>query len=169
MDNTNVSRNNKHLSFRYEKHCANVRRLTNATLRHYSDSSKHSQNSLRGRPSCIMLRLETLPNVSSRVAVREFRLKHVNNENILCNCGLTQENQLRWCNEPLCWEFQHNYANAENVLKTRKHLHWLGFPAHVMLALKILDSVHWEFQWITAIHEKLSWETFSKFSLTGNK
>ena len=146
MDNTNGSRNNKRLSFRYEKHCANVGRLANTTLRHYSDSSKHSWNSLRGWLSCIMLRLETLPNVSLRVAVQEFRLKHTNNENILCNRGLAQENQLRWCTEPLCWEFQHKYANAGNVLKTRKCLQRLGFPAHAMLALKILDSIHWEFQ-----------------------
>ena len=82
------------LSFRHEKHCANVGRLANATLRHYSESSKHSRNSLGGRLSCNMLRLKTSANVSSRVAVLEFRLKHANNENILCNYGLAQENQL---------------------------------------------------------------------------
>ena len=143
------------LSFRYKKHCANVGRLANATLRHYSESSKHSWNSLRGQLSCSVLRLETLPNVSSRVAVREFWLKHANNENILCNRGLAQENQQRWCTEPLCWEFQHKYENAENILKTHKHLQWLGFPAHTMLAFKILDSIHWEFQWVKAILGKL--------------
>ena len=93
--------------------------------------------------------------VSSRVPVLEFRLKHANNENILCNRGLAQENQQRRCNGPLCWEFQHKYANTENVLKTHKLLQWLGFPAHAMLVFKILDCVHWEFQWVKAIHEKL--------------
>ena len=122
MDNTKGSRNNKRLSFRYEKHCTNVGRLANATLHHYSKSSKHSRNSLRGWLACIVLRLRTLADMSSRVAV---------------------------------WEFQHKYANTENVLKTRKRLQWLGFPAHAVLVFKILDCVHWEFQWVTAIHEKL--------------
>ena len=51
------------LSFRYEKHCANVGGLANATLRHYSESSKYSRNSLKGWLSCSMLRLKTLANV----------------------------------------------------------------------------------------------------------
>ena len=60
----NGSRNNKHFFFfRYEKHCANVGRLTNATLRHDSESSKHSRNLLGACLSCIMLRLKTLLNM----------------------------------------------------------------------------------------------------------
>ena len=106
----------KVLSFRYKRHYANVGRLANATLRHYSESSEHSQNSLRGWLSCIVLELKTLTNLSSIVAVRDFQLKHVNNENIHCNRGLAKPAK------PLCWEFQHKYANAENVLKTHKHL-----------------------------------------------
>ena len=51
MDNTNGRRNNKFF-LRYEKHCTNVGRFANATLRHYSESSKHSPNSLQGRLSC---------------------------------------------------------------------------------------------------------------------
>ena len=43
----------------------------------------------------------------------------------------------------------------KNVLKTCKCLQWLGFPALTMLTFKILDCVPWEFQWVTAIHEKL--------------
>ena len=58
--------------FQIRKHCANVGRFANATLRHYSKSLKHSQNSLGGRLSCIMLRLETLSNVSLRATVQEF-------------------------------------------------------------------------------------------------
>ena len=144
------------LSFTYEKHCANVRRLANATLRHYSESSKHSRNSLRGRLSCSMLRLNTLANVSSRVAVREFWLKHTwITRTFSVIAGWHKQTNERWCTEPLCWEFQHKYVNMENVFKTRKHLQWLGFPAHAMLAFKILDSIHWEFQWVTVIHEKL--------------
>ena len=72
------------------------------------------QNILRIRLEDV-LRLKTLANVSLRVAVQEFPLKHANNENILCNRGLVQT-------KPLCWEFQHKYANTENVLKTRKRL-----------------------------------------------
>ena len=85
------------LSFRYEKHCANVGGLANATLHHYSESSKHSLNSLKGQLSCSMLRLKTLANMSSRVTVRECRLKHANNENILCNRGLAQANRQNHC------------------------------------------------------------------------
>ena len=68
VSNTNGSRNNKRFIFQIpksqKKHYANVGRLANATLRHYSESSKHSRNSLRGWLSYIMLMLETLANVS---------------------------------------------------------------------------------------------------------
>ena len=59
----------------------------NATLHHYSEFSKHSWNLPGRRLSCIMLGLSTLPNMSSRVVVRDFRLKHTNNGNIHCNRG----------------------------------------------------------------------------------
>ena len=48
---------------RYEKDCANVGRLANATLHHYSKSSEHSQNSLGRRSTCTMPRLKTSLNV----------------------------------------------------------------------------------------------------------
>ena len=76
MGNMNGSRNNKRFIFQilksHEKHYANVGRLANTTLRHYSESSKLSRNSLRGRLSCIMLMLETQTNVCSMVSVWEF-------------------------------------------------------------------------------------------------
>ena len=64
MDNTDASRNNKRLTFfRCESHCANVGRLANATLHHYSESSEHSRNSLGRRSICFLHRLKTLINV----------------------------------------------------------------------------------------------------------
>ena len=49
--------------FRYEKDCANVGRLSNATLHHYSESSEHSRNLLGRRPTDTIPRLKTLLNV----------------------------------------------------------------------------------------------------------
>ena len=64
MSNTDGSRNNKRLTFSDGKsHCANVGRLANATLRHYSESSEHSRNSLGRRSTCFLHRLKTLINV----------------------------------------------------------------------------------------------------------
>ena len=58
------SRNNKRLTFSDAKsHCVNVGRLANATLRHYSESSEHSRNSLGRRSTCYLHRLKTLINV----------------------------------------------------------------------------------------------------------
>ena len=64
MSNTDGNRNNKHLTFSDAKsHCANVGRLANATLRHYSESSEHSRNSLGRRSTCYLHRIKTLINV----------------------------------------------------------------------------------------------------------
>ena len=63
MDNTDASRNNKRLIFRCDSHCTNVGRLANTTLRHYSESSEHSRNSLGRRSTCFLHRLKTLINV----------------------------------------------------------------------------------------------------------
>ena len=119
--------------FRYEKHCSNVGRLANVTLRHYSESSKHSQNSLRGGLSCNVLGRKTLANGFSRVAVWEFRLKHANNENIHCNHGLAQTNRINHCvgssntstrirkmflkltNICSVWDFQHILCSQLNL------------------------------------------------------
>ena len=78
-----------------QEHYVNVRRLTNATLHHYSKSSKHSGKLPRKQLSYIMIILETLANASLIAAVREFRLKHANIENVLYNRGLTHANQQR--------------------------------------------------------------------------
>ena len=64
MSNTDGSRNNKRLTFSDAKsHCANVTRLANATLRHYSESSEHSRNSLGRRSTGFLYRLKALINV----------------------------------------------------------------------------------------------------------
>ena len=57
--------NNKRLTFSDAKAIvANVGRLANATLRHYSESSEHSRE-IRSEDdsTCFMLRLKTLINV----------------------------------------------------------------------------------------------------------
>ena len=64
MSNTDGSRNNKRLTFPDAKsHCANVTRLANATLRHYSESSEHSRNSLGRQSTCFLHTLKTSINV----------------------------------------------------------------------------------------------------------
>ena len=64
MSKMDGSRNNKHLTFSDAKgHCANVTRFANATLRHYSESSEHSRNSLGRRSTCFLHTLKTLINV----------------------------------------------------------------------------------------------------------
>ena len=54
---------NVHDFFRCESHCANVGRLANTTLRHHSESSEHSRNSLGRRSTCFLHRLKALINV----------------------------------------------------------------------------------------------------------
>ena len=64
MSNTDGSRNNKRLTLSDAKsHCANVGRLDNATLCHYSESSEHSQNSLGRQSTCFLHKLKTLINM----------------------------------------------------------------------------------------------------------
>ena len=62
--NTDGCRNNKRLTFSDTKsHCANVTRFANATLRHYSESSEHSRNSLCRRSTGFLHILKILINV----------------------------------------------------------------------------------------------------------
>ena len=65
MNNTDGSRNNKRLIFFLDtkSHCANVTRFANATLRHYSESSEHSQNSLCRQSTGFLHILKMLINV----------------------------------------------------------------------------------------------------------
>ena len=49
--------------FQIEKDCVNVGRLANTTLRHYSESSEHSRNSLGRRPTDTIQRLKTWLNM----------------------------------------------------------------------------------------------------------
>ena len=94
--------------FRCESHCANVGRLANVTLRHYSESSEHSRNSLGRRATDIMLRLKTLIKVFDSCS-SGFPTGHANHEKIRCTrclikgCHIVQflVNLARW------WEFQH--------------------------------------------------------------
>ena len=62
--NTDGCRNNKRLTFSDTKsHCANVTRFANATLRHYSESSEHSRNSLCRQSTGFLHILKILINV----------------------------------------------------------------------------------------------------------
>ena len=124
MSNTEGNRNNKRLTFSDAKsHCANVGRLANATLHHYSESSEHSRNSLGRRSTCYLHRLKTLINVFDSCSW-EYRLKHVNHQKIRCTHCLTKGchivqfriNLAQW------WEFQHWCASTANVIKTHNHL-----------------------------------------------
>ena len=86
-----------------------------------------------------------------------FPTGYANNEKIHCTHWLTRNChivQFR-INLAQCLEFQHWCVSTANVIKTRNCLQWLGFPAHTMAAFNILDCVHWEFQWVTVIYEKL--------------
>ena len=65
MINTDGCRNNKRLIFFSDtkSHCANVTRFANTTLRHYSESSEHSRNSLCRRSTGFLHILKILINV----------------------------------------------------------------------------------------------------------
>ena len=78
------SRNNKRLTFSDTKsHCANVGRLANATLRHYSESSEHSRNLLGRRSTGFQHTLKALINVFN-ILQSGFPTGHANHEKIRC-------------------------------------------------------------------------------------
>ena len=64
MSNTDGGRINKRLTFSDTKsHCANVIKFANATLRHYSESSEHSRNSLLRRSTGFLHKHKAVINV----------------------------------------------------------------------------------------------------------
>ena len=157
MSKTDGSRNNRRLTFSDAKsHCANVTRLANATLRHFSESSEHSWNSLWRRSASFLHTLKILINVFNSCSPGVPAETRKLSEDLLYSLfNKRLSHSAVWINLARWWEFQHWCASTANVIKTRNRLQWLGFPAHTMFTFQILDCVHWEFQWGTAIHEKL--------------
>ena len=129
--------------FRCESHCANVGRLANATLRHYSESSEHSRNSLGRQSTCFLHRLKTLIKVfdscSSGVPAEtrelpEDSLYSLSNKR-LSHSTVSEKLSTVVGVPTLVREYSECFKNSQPFAVTG-----------ISSTFKILDCIHWEFQ-----------------------